>query len=182
MLYGLLQNALRGTMYSANITEFEKTKNGREAYFRLAERFGGTKAWENAHSLTVTAWSRKWKSNGDITLSKHTATLRDLFEKQVRICKHTNYTPKNGREKVIILMDSIDNDDPLLTAHIAKVNSDIPGLGSDFEGTVTLLVAVDPVARKHEKSADKKKKGPLISSTIAGRGEKTGVDLRWYNG
>ena len=42
MLYGLLQNALRGTMYSANITDFEKTKNGREAYFRLAQRFGGT--------------------------------------------------------------------------------------------------------------------------------------------
>ena len=75
-------------------------------------------------------------------------------------------------------MDSIENDDPLLTAHIAKVNSDITGLGSDFEGTVTLLVAVDPVARKHEKSADKKKKGPLISSTIAGRGEKTGVNLQ----
>ena len=55
MLLGLLQNSLRGCKYSANLTEFEKSKNGCRAYFQLAQRFGGTQAWESAHNSVVTA-------------------------------------------------------------------------------------------------------------------------------
>ena len=94
-------------------------------------------------------------------------------------CEHTCHTPLTDREKVKKLLDSIENNDHMLTAHIANINSDLRGLGSNFQDTVSHLMLADPVEKRLTKSGGTKRAyDAVVSGTqLAGRDAATGVDL-----
>ena len=77
---------------------------------------------------------------------------------------------------MLLIIKSIDTTESLLQAHISSINGDSTGRGSSFESTATHLMLADPVERNQSKQSRK----ISISSTLAGRGSGTGVDLRWY--
>ena len=62
---------------------------------------------------------------------------------------------------------------PLLTAHIAAINGDPNGLENNFESAATHLMLAD-LTERHKVNS---KRGPSISSALAGRGT-TAVDFR----
>ena len=57
------------------------------------------------------------KSSEDITLESHVGDLRTIFESMDLACEHTSHTPLTDREKVLKLLDSLENNDAMLTAH-----------------------------------------------------------------
>ena len=76
-----------------------------------------------------------------------------------------------------MIINLIDTTDSLLQAHVLSINGDPSGQGSTFEDTATHLMLVDPVKRNQSKQNNRK---ITVSSSLAGRGTGTGVDLRWY--
>ena len=76
------------------------------------------------------------------------------------------------------LLRTIETTDSLLQAHIAQINGDPNGKGSDFEKTATHLMLADPVEK--QKAEHTRKRGAHVSSALVGRGASTNVDLRWY--
>ena len=132
--------------------------------------------WEKAHEKLIGLLKKKWKSTGNITLTEHIASFRGIIAKIVRACKHTDHTSPTEREQVLLIINSIDTTESLLQAHISSINGDPTGRGSSFESTATHLMLADPVERNQSKQSRK----ISISSTLAGRGSGTGVDLRWY--
>ena len=73
-------------------------------------------------------------------------------------------------------MSTITTTNPFLIAHISQVNVDTIGLGSNFEATAAHLMLADPIETKLATSGRK----CVSISSLSGRGDSTGVDLRWY--
>ena len=132
---------------------------------------------EKAHERLVGLLKKKWKSTGNITLTEHIASFQGVVANIVRACKHTDHTLPTEREQVLLIINSINTTDSLLQAHVSSINGDPTGRGSSFENTATHLMLVDPVERNQSKQNNRK---ISVSSTLAGRGTGTGVDLRWY--
>ena len=118
---------------------------------------------------------KPWKSTSTTTLTDRISSFRGHNAMLSRCCCHTARTPPSEREKVLLIMNSIQSTDPLLNAHIATISRDPSGFGADFEKTATHLMLADPVTKTHAKQNTK---GPSISTTsLAGGGLSTGVDL-----
>ena len=175
ILYDLLDRALANGPLESALQAHEDTKDGQAVMRSIIKQHGGTAKWEKAHASLVVASKKTWKSTGSITLTEHIASFRVTMSKITKACKHTTNTPPTSREQVLTLLASIETTESLLQAHIAQINGDPNGKGSDFEETATHLMLADPV----EKHKSKQTKKVTISSSLAGRGT-TGVDLRWY--
>ena len=132
---------------------------------------------EKSHAALLVASKRSWKSTDNITLTEHIASYRSIVSKITKACKHSAYTPPTSREQVVTLLGSIETTDSLLQAHIAQINGDPNGKGSNFEETATHLMIADPV-EKERASKNTGKKGAHISAALAGRGAATNVNLR----
>ena len=78
---------------------------------------------------------------------------------------------------MLLILNSIKITDSLLQAHVSSNNGDPSGRGSNFEDTATHLMLADPVEKNQSKQSNRK---ISVSSSLAGRGSGTGVDLRWY--
>ena len=175
ILYDLLDRALANGPLESALQAHEDTKDGQAVMRSITKQHGGTAKWEKAHASLIVASKKTWKSTGNITLTEHIASFRVTMSKITKACKHTTNTPPTSREQVLTLLASIETTESLLQAHIAQINGDPNGKGSDFEETATHLMLADPV----EKHKSKQTKKVTISSLLAGRGT-TGVDLRWY--
>ena len=83
--------------------------------------------------------------------------------------------------RVGYLIDGIENSDVALQAAIANIRQNTNGMRDDFEKAAAVLLPVDPFEKN---SANKKTVNFQISAlgkaNQFGRGENTGVDLRWY--
>ena len=78
---------------------------------------------------------------------------------------------------MLLIINLNNTADSLLQAHVSRINGDTSGRGSTFEDTVTHLMLADPVERNQFKQNNRK---IAVSSSLAGRGTNTGVDVRWY--
>ena len=94
---------------------------------------------------------------------------------------HVEFQVPNDHTRVTYLIDSIGNQDAALQAAVASIRQNIKQIRDDFEKAAVVLLHVDPYARDN---ANKKTVSFQISalglSKKIGRGESTGVDLRWY--
>ena len=78
---------------------------------------------------------------------------------------------------MLLILNSIETTDSLLQARVSSINGDPSVRCSNFEDTATHLMLVDPVEKNQSKQSNRK---ISVSSSLAGRGNGTGVDLRWY--
>ena len=92
---------------------------------------------------------------------------------------HIKVTVPNERQRVLMLLSSIDSQHTDISAHVSTIKGDPNGMGADFELTAEHLLRADPVERNKAKSKNRTG-GPSISATLGGKGPKTGVEYRWY--
>ena len=177
LLYDYLDKALSGGPLESVLQAHEDTKDGQAVMSTILLQHEGKEKWEKAHEQLIVMLKKKWKSTGNIILTEHIAVFRCVNAKIVRACKHTGHTPRTEREKVLLILNSINTTDSLLQAHVSNINGDPSGRGSNFEDTTTHLMLVDPVEKNQSKQSNRK---ISVSSSLAGRGSGTGVDLRWY--
>lgn len=78
------------------------------------------------------------------------------------------------------LLDLINNDNVILTAHITNNNDNLCGKRSNFQAVVSHLLLIDPVEKKLTKSGSKCSFDALVYAILLlERIHSTGADLCW---
>jgi hypothetical protein len=194
-VYYKLEEATRGTTFSASIKPFQRTKDGRGAYNAIINQFAGEDKWEaEIKAKEALLHSILWKGQSNYSLERHCASHRAAYISLVACAEHVAYQLPNEHSRVGYLLDGIQNNDPGLQAAMANVRSSKgPGeMRGSFEQTVAHILPYDPVAKKRVSGT---KRGPGEISDVtgdakdanvssfgakSGRGPKTGVHLRCH--
>lgn len=180
-VFGHIEEASRGSIFATTIKPFSRTKNGRGAWIALITSHVGTDKWERIQKEN-SAWliSAKWTGKKyalDSFISQH----RSKFQQLQEAATHVEFQVPNEHTRVTYLIDSITNSDAALQAAIANIRQNANESRDDFEKASAILLPVDPYSRN---AANKKTISFQISALGAadkfGRGQETGVDLRWY--
>ena len=184
-VYYLLEEATRGTTYSASIKPYQKRKNGRDAWFSLKDQYAGVDKWKRELERQEDFINnRKWKGNSNYPLANHVSGHRNAYISLVACSDHIDYQLPNGLTRVRKLVRSIECSDPKLLATIAQAESD-KTMKSDFEATASFILPSDPVANNKATTPNKNDGGIMSDanakvSSVGGRDGSTGVDLRFH--
>jgi hypothetical protein len=177
MVFALLDQATRGTIYSTTIKPYARKKDGRSAYLTLIASHAGKDKWEQTQKerlnfLMTTKWNGK-----SYSLEVFTGYHRSAFIQLQEASAHVDFQLPTEQSRVGFLLDNIMNPDPDLCAVIAQIRIEQNGMRDNFDLAVESLLPVDPYAKHHRKSA---KKGPQINALKGQQDSKTGVDLCWH--
>ena len=180
-VFGHIEEASRGSIYATTIKPFSRSKDGRGAWTALITSHVGTDKWERIQKEN-SAWliSAKWTGKKyalDSFISQH----RSKFQQLQEAATHVEFQVPNEHTRVTYLIDSITNTDAALQAAIANIRQNANNSRDNFEKASAILLPVDPYSRN---AANKKSVSFQISALGTadkfGRGQETGVDLRWY--
>ena len=181
MVYSMLEETTRGTVYAPTIKPYGRRKDGRAAWLSMISSHAGNDKWEQLQKeKSKFLMNTKWNGRA-FSLEKFTGMHRSAYVNLEEASDHVNFQLPTEHTRVGYLIDNIQNPDPDLRAAIANVRLDTNGMRSNFEDTVAFLLPVDPYS-KHRRSQDNKHHAN-VSDTSALKGKhqsKTGVDFRWY--
>ena len=206
-LYHLLEEAMRGTVYAASISPYQRKKDGLKAWTAVTSQFSGEDKWEKLlKEQEEIIHKRKWLGTGSFRLEQFVAQHRNAYILLTQCAERVDYQLPNEFTRVTKLLDAIETSDSQLQANIALVRSDKTGKMRNFEDTVSFILPACPVARrrtgdrKHRtnvsevegtddtpedvgkiSSVEKYVKKGGRSKYKAARG-KTGVELRFHKG
>ena len=189
-VYYYIEEATRGTSYSASIKPYQRTKNGRASWLALTSQYAGTDKWEaEIKRQEQLLHTRKWKGQSNFSLESFIAQHRNAFVSLQACAEHVTYQLPNEHSRVKLLLDAIENSDAELQAAIAAIKMDSAPTGRlfDFEKAATHLLPSDPVARKRI-SGNKRNTAAIsavteeVNSTTAKKPSigQSGVHLRYH--
>ena len=182
MVYSLLEEATRGTVYSSTVKPYQKGKNGRAAWLSMVSSHAGQDKWEQMQKDKMKfIMNTKWNGR-TYSLEKFTGIHRTAYVQLEEASIHVNFQLPTEHTRVGYLIDNIQNNDPDLRAALASIRINTNNMREDFEAAVTFMLPVCPYA-KHRSSNGNEKRGAQVSdATLLGKKHsKTGVDLRWHN-
>ena len=181
-LYSLLATHLGNTSAMASITQYQRRRNGREAYLDLITHYMGSAKWEktikSAEKLMATqVWNGR---NSRYPLRIHIARHREAYNDLIRASQQITYAPPNEASRVRSLLSSIQSTDPTICSGKTTIQADATKKG-DFEEAANFLLTICPAPKpqsqgNHRIAAVKTrtKKGKIRT------GPKTGVEVRFY--
>ena len=189
-LFNLLHNAWKGTEANNAITPLMiENKLGREAWMAGLNEY----ASEDRYKAMVKFYEEKIQSlvytreGSKNTLLKHAGIMRHAHAQLVLVNEQNSnisVTIPDDQARVRRLLNSIKCRDVHLVTRMEQVAADSGGKADNFDEAVSFLVEACPVYKRNLEGSFEQKpssKNISISSVqIAGRGERTGVDLRWY--
>ena len=173
-MFNHLDKALQNGTLELAIQAHKDTKDDQAVMKTIMVQHGGKEMGEKLHARLNHSLKTKWKSTGNITRTENTAKFCRNVAKIVHVCKHTDHTAPTEREQVFQILALIETTYTILQAHVSNINADQLVRGSNLIETATYFMLADPVERQHTKQSSRK---VSISSTLAGRGDVTGVDL-----
>ena len=91
-----------------------------------------------------------------------------MHSRMEKAATHIKVTVPNERQRVLILLSSIDSQHTDISAHVSTIKGDPNGMGADFELTAEHFLRADPVEKNKTKSKNRNG-GPSISSTLGGK-------------
>ena len=176
MVYSLLEQATRGTIYAMTIKPYARKKNGRDAYLTLLSSHAGKDKWEQTQLERMKFLSNNKWNGKQYSLETFTGYHRSAYIQLQEAAEHVNFQLPTEHSRVGYLINNIENPDPDLRAALAQIRIDTNGMRDNFDLAVEALLPVDPYL-KHNKG---KKKGAQVSALKGQQDSKTGVDLRWH--
>jgi hypothetical protein len=184
-VYYLLEEATRGTSYAPTIKPYQRTKQGREAWWSLVDQYADQDKWEaEVKRQDDLLHNRQWKGQSNFSLEKFIAQHHNAHVSSMRQCvEHITFQLPNERTRVIYLLDAIQCNDPGLQAAMANVRTDtdpVDGKMNDFEATASYLVLpYDPLSKKR---AAGNKQGLASISEVSGADDTTDVSSVTFGG
>ena len=180
MVYSLLEEATRNTIYAPTIKPYARTKDGREAWIKIMSSHAGNDKWEQLQKEKLSfLMNTKW--NGKVySLEKFTGLHRSAYVTLEEAATYVNFQLPNERSRVGYLIDNIQSSDADLKARIATIEANINMMRDNFEAAVTYLLPADPYA-KSRIGKTSNQRAEISDVTLKGkRHSTTGVDFRWY--
>ena len=179
-VYLAIATACRGTTVESTVKTFSRTQDGRGAYFALIDHRAGESKYRLILKKRQNLLSNiKWNGQS-YSLEKHVSNHRQAVEDLRDCSNHITVSIPDPSQRVEFLIDSINCADPTLQAAIGLIRSNVNNMRTDFESAANaLLIEVDPFNRNRR---SRQRPGAQISAIdySAGRGPRTGVDLRWH--
>ena len=114
LLYEYSDKALSGGTLESVLQAHEDDKDGQAVMSIILLQHGGKGKQEKAHKKLTGQLKKKQKSTGNITLTEHIASFREIVAKIVFACKHTDHTAPTEIEQVLLILNLIKTTDPLL--------------------------------------------------------------------
>jgi hypothetical protein len=171
-MYYKLEEATRGTIYAPSIKPFQKSKDGRGAWFAVVNQYAGKDKWEaEIKQNEKLLHSAEWKGQSNFTLERFIAQHRNAYVSMQAAAQHSPYQLPNPYTRVGYLLDAILCNDAGLQAAMASIKTDSQGMRTDFEAAATHLLPYDPVQKRY---AGGKRAAADISDTT---GEETNVSV-----
>ena len=196
-VYNLLEEATRGTVFSETLSVFQRTKDGRGAYFALIKQHAGSEKWEKELEIQEDFLkNRVWKGNTNFSLTKFVANHRSAYLAMEKCSSHIPYQLPDERARVRYLIKAIQSDDAGVNAAIAAINNDDEGpqaMRANFERAANMLIKNDPITKRKvntrggganatvsSTSMDNDNDANVSSASSKPGIGKTGVHLRYY--
>lgn len=191
-IFNLIEDATRGTRFSASIAPFRRRKDGRGAYLALRDQNSGPAYWDqekrNAEDFLL---NREFTGGTSLSLARFLSMHRAAKVTIVRCAEHIPCQIPDERACVGNLINNIKVENSDVKAALAQIKvDDTPGgLREDFERSVALLLPCDPVVKKGKGKrtigdisvVDSGTSINTIPTKVA-RGPKTGVEFRYHKG
>lgn len=180
LVYSMLEEATRSTIYASTVKPFTRTKDGRGAWLSMLSSHAGKEKWEQLfRDCSKFLMNTKWNGQTN-SLEKFCSIHRSAFVQLKEAKEHVdaNLQLPSEYSRVGYLIENIKNSDPGLQAAIANVWMNLNNMRNNFEDTVAFLIPLDPY-EKHKKEQSK----VTVSDAHALKNKsstKTGVDLRWH--
>ena len=182
LVYSLLDEATRGTIYASTIKPFARMKNGRSTWNSIVTSHAGDDKWEivkkdKLNFLMNHTWYRRTYS-----LDKFTGLHRSAYVLLQEASLHVDCQLPTEHSRVGFLMDNIVNNDPDLWAALASIRVNTDGMRNDFESAVPFLLPTCPYTKYKSNQRSRGGRGAEISDIqLKNKGQsKTGVDFRWH--
>ena len=118
----------------------------------------------------------KWTGNS-YALETHVSNNRQVYDDLRECSTHITVPVPSDPQIVEYLIDSITSKDSTLQASIGLVRANTNNMRNDFEGSVNILIVIDPYRRST--STNTCNANVYAIDFSAGRGN-TGVDLRFH--
>ena len=140
-VFNFLEEATIGTVVTSTIAPYKRSKDGRGAFFAVVSQHAGLDKWEGAIKTSETFLkSPSTRATSTIPLkSIVTDTVRTTF-----FCRKLLSMSKCSSQmkgfRVTYLLDSIECPDPYVFTALAQIHVSDPGIRTDFERSVTVLV------------------------------------------
>ena len=178
LLFSLLDEATRGTIYSPTIKPFARTSNGRSAWQAIISSHAGDDKWEKImKDRTNFLMNVKWNGRA-YSLEKFTGLHRSVYTTLEEAVLHVKFQLPNERSRVGYLLDNITDNDPDLRAVLASIRANINNMRDDFEESTKFILPVCPYIKHRSKRGGNPAQ---ISGILKGKQDsKTGVDFRWH--
>ena len=180
LVYSLLDEAMRGTIYAPTIKPFARTKNGRDAWYAIIRSHAGDDKWEDVKKEKINfLMNTKWNGR-TYSLDKFTGLHRSAFVMLEEAALHVNFQVPSQHSRVGYLLDNITNNDPDLRAALASIRVNTNGMRDNFERAVAFMLPVCPYT-KHKTNQRRTRHASISDVRLKGKSDsKTGVDLRWH--
>ena len=180
LVYSLLDEATRGTIYAPTIKPFARTKNGRAAWNAIITSHAGNDKWDDVRKEKINfLMNTKWNGR-TYSLDKFTGLHRSAFVMLEEAALHVNFQVPSQHSRVGYLLDNITNSDPDLRAALASIRVNTDGMRDDFERAVAFILPVCPYT-KNKSNQRRNRQAELSDVRLKGKSDsKTGVDLRWH--
>ena len=180
LVYSMLEEATRGTIYAPTIKPFARLKNGRGAFLALVQSHAGDDKWEQVKKNKLNfLMNTKWNGR-TYSLDKFTGLHRSAYVQLEEAKAHVDFQLPTQHSRVGFLLDNIVNNDPDLRAALASIRVNTDNMRDDFESAVAFMLPVCPYT-KHKQSQGRGRRAEISDTQLLGKGSSaTGVDLRWH--
>ena len=159
----IVDEAVRGTIYSSAISSARRSQNGRSAVNTIITQYAGKDKWlAERKRADDTIRTSKWLGNTNYKLEAFVTRHRNAYNLLAQCADHVVVELPTEERRVELLMEAIRgcNDVELRAAAAAiKQNEDPAGPKYNFEEAASILQEADPVVRK---DAESKRKRPSV--------------------
>ena len=177
LVYSLLDEATRNTVYSPTIKPYARTKNGRAAWMAIMSSHAGDDKWDQVRKDKYNfLMNTKWNGRA-YSLEKFTGLHRSSFVMLEEAALHVPFQLPTQHSRVGYLLDNITSQDPDLRAALASIRANTNNMRNDFEMAVAFLLPVCPYS-KHKATLRRRPQAQISEVTLQGREQ--GVELRWH--
>ena len=177
LVYSLLDEATRNTIYAPTIKPFARTKNGRDAWLAIVSSHAGDDKWDQIRKDKYNfLMNTKWNGRA-YSLEKFTGLHRSSFVMLEEASLHVPFQLPTEHSRVGYLLDNITSQDPDLRAALASIRANTNNMRNDFELAVAFILPVCPYIKY--KSNNRQRPQAQISEVVL-QGRELGVELRWH--
>lgn len=197
LVFQKLQGMVKDTSHASSLKPFQRTQDGRGAYFALQQHNMGESKWdrviEQAEDMVL---KRIWNgNNARYPLKNHVQKHREANNDMVRASQFIAYDPPNEHTRVNRLLKSIESKDSSVASAKTTILNDNTKR-NDFEQAADFLLLAVPqkkttqnthtVSGLHSEGGNKHRGGGGGGGGGRKRGKgkieigKTGVELRYY--